>query len=66
VTARARRLAVGFVALSVLYAPSALAAQSTRPLKQPPGFTVDQWTTVNGLPQNSVNAIAQTPMATSG
>ena len=36
-------------------------AQSTRQLKQPPGFTVDQWTTVNGLPQNSVNAIAQTP-----
>jgi ligand-binding sensor domain-containing protein len=27
----------------------------------PPGFTVDQWTTVNGLPQNAVNAIAQTP-----
>src|SRR5262245_46358968 len=32
-----------------------------RPLNAPPRYRVDQWTTVNGLPQNSVNAIAQTP-----
>jgi hypothetical protein len=52
------------LALWVFYAPSGLAAQSSRQLKQPPGFTVDEWTTVNGLPQNSVNATAQTPDVT--
>ncbi len=37
------------------------AAQIARRLTRPPEFTVDQWTTADGLPQNSVNAIAQTP-----
>jgi ligand-binding sensor domain-containing protein len=36
-------------------------AQVARRLTQPQEFTVDQWTTVDGLPQNSVNAVAQTP-----
>ena len=36
-------------------------AQVPRPLTQPQEFSVDQWTTVDGLPQNSVNAVAQTP-----
>src|ERR1700722_11410962 len=36
-------------------------AQGTRLLTPPQEFTVDQWTTVDGLPQNSVNAVAQTP-----
>lgn len=38
-----------------------LAAQQTRSFVEPPAFTVDRWTTRNGLPQNSVNAIVQTP-----
>src|ERR1700712_5457557 len=33
----------------------------TRALTHPREFTVDQWTTIDGLPQNSVNAVAQTP-----
>lgn len=37
------------------------AAQQTRPLVQPPEFGIDQWTTEDGLTQNSVNAIAQAP-----
>src|SRR5438309_404291 len=36
-------------------------AQAARLLTHPQEFTVDQWTTVDGLPQNSVNAVAQTP-----
>lgn len=36
-------------------------AQTVRALTHPQEFTVDQWTTVDGLPQNSVNAVAQTP-----
>lgn len=36
-------------------------AQRVRPLTAPPEFSVDQWTTIDGLPQNSVNGIAQTP-----
>src|SRR5258708_15123827 len=57
----ARRVVLAILALSVLGLPRAATAQRTRKLIPPPGFTVDQWTTVNGLPQNSVNAIAQTP-----
>src|SRR5882724_5088130 len=49
------------VALVNLGAPQSGAAQVSRPLTSPPEFTLDQWTTVDGLPQNSVNAIAQTP-----
>lgn len=37
------------------------AAQRTLPLTEPAAFTLDQWTTEHGLPQNSVTAIAQTP-----
>jgi hypothetical protein len=37
------------------------AGQSTGPLTDPPAFRLDQWTTDEGLPQNSVNAIAQAP-----
>ncbi len=57
----ATRLALGLVALPALCIPCTIAGQSVRELIRPAGFTVDQWTTVNGLPQNSVNAIAQTP-----
>src|SRR6266581_5023607 len=49
------------VALVNLGALQSGAAQGSRPLTSPPEFTLDQWTTVNGLPQNSVNAVAQTP-----
>ena len=37
------------------------AAQQARPLVEPPAFQLDQWTTEQGLPQNSVTAIAQAP-----
>ena len=50
-----------FVALVSLGALQSGAAQVSRPLTSPPEFTLDQWTTVDGLPQNSVNAIEQTP-----
>lgn len=38
-----------------------LAGQRARALVQPPEFAMDHWTTRDGLPQNSVNAIVQTP-----
>src|SRR5258708_21077374 len=57
----ARRVVLAILALSVLGLPRAATAQRTRKLIPPPGFTVDQWTTVDGMAQNSVNAIAQTP-----
>lgn len=38
-----------------------LRGQATRALTAPPAHTIDQWTTADGLPQNSVNAIVQTP-----
>ena len=44
-----------------LGAITASGAQTERPLTAPREFAVDQWTTDNGLPQNTVNAIAQTP-----
>jgi len=37
------------------------AAQQRRALVMPPAFVVDRWTTRDGLPQNSVNAIAKAP-----
>src|SRR5437899_10461945 len=52
---------VHLVALVNLGALQSGAAQVSRPLTSPPEFTLDQWTTVDGLPQNSVNAIEQTP-----
>ncbi len=48
-------------AVLVLSATAELGAQQSRPLIPPPEFAVDQWTTEDGLPQNSVNAIVQTP-----
>lgn len=36
-------------------------AQETRALTPPPAHAIDQWTTEDGLPQNSVNAIAEAP-----
>lgn len=47
-------------ALVVLTAAAPLAAQEVHPFTAPPPHTIDQWTTEDGLPQNSVNAIVQT------
>src|SRR5688500_12912567 len=47
------------VALELLV--GAVAPAQTRPLIEPPDFVLSQWTTADGLPQNSVTAIAQTP-----
>lgn len=44
----------------VLTSYALLPAQRPRPLIAPPEFAIDQWTTADGLPQNSVNAILQT------
>ena len=41
--------------------PAALAAQQPQPLRAPPEFAIDQWTTEQGLPQNSVNALVLGP-----
>lgn len=58
-----RLLALGLAVTAWLFlAPTArLAAQQRRTLRRPPAYTIDQWTTRDGLPQNSVNAIAQGP-----
>ncbi|MGH7608297.1 MAG: ligand-binding sensor domain-containing protein, partial [Gemmatimonadales bacterium] len=47
----------------ILLAGSPAAAQQAGEvsLEEPAAFTLDQWTTEDGLPQNSVTAIAQTP-----
>src|SRR5258708_5747607 len=58
---KVRRLLLPLLGLALLNGTRGAAAQSTRRLTSPPRFTVDQWTTVDGLPQNSVNAVAQTP-----
>ncbi len=58
---KVRRVLLPFLGLALLNITRGAAAQSTRRLMSPPRFTVDQWTTVDGLPQNSVNAVAQTP-----
>src|SRR5260370_42467846 len=58
---RVRRVLLPLLGLALLNVTRDAAAQSTRRLMSPPRFTVDQWTTVDGLPQNSVNAITQTP-----
>lgn len=47
--------------LAVALAVAGAAVQDVRPLASPPAFVLDQWTTRDGLPQNSVNAIAQAP-----
>jgi signal transduction histidine kinase/ligand-binding sensor domain-containing protein len=49
------------VLLSALVPARPAAAQQARPLLDPPAFQLDQWTTAEGLPQNSVTAIAQAP-----
>jgi len=46
---------------AALGAAAPAAAQQARPLTFPPPFVIDQWTTRDGLPQNSVNAIALAP-----
>lgn len=47
---------------AVLIALSASAsAQQPQPLLAPAEYAIDQWTTEHGLPQNSVNAIVQSP-----
>lgn len=51
---------VGLIAGGAI-APFPAAAQEARPLLAPPAFQLDQWTTRDGLPQNSVTAIAQAP-----
>ena len=45
----------------LLFFPVALSAQQPQPLRAPPAFAVDQWTTEHGLPQNSVNAMVIGP-----
>jgi signal transduction histidine kinase/ligand-binding sensor domain-containing protein len=47
--------------VAALCLPGLLGAQGARRLLEPQEFVLDQWTTSDGLPQNSVNAIAQTP-----
>jgi ligand-binding sensor domain-containing protein len=47
--------------LAALTAATPLKAQATHPLTTPPRYAIDQWTTENGLPQNSVNAIILDP-----
>lgn len=46
------------VALALTWSTS-LGAQEPRPLLAPAEFAIDQWTTEDGLPQNSVNAMAR-------
>src|SRR5687767_4288012 len=48
------------LALLLLF-PVALSAQQPAPLRTPPEFAIDQWTTEHGLPQNSVNAMVIGP-----
>jgi len=36
-------------------------AQAARPFTHPPEFALDQWTTADGLPQNSVTSIVEAP-----
>lgn len=52
---------VSGVVLGIFSAAQPCVSQGVRSLTRPPEFTLDQWTTLDGLPQNSVNAIAQTP-----
>ncbi|MFW6192518.1 MAG: two-component regulator propeller domain-containing protein, partial [Gemmatimonadota bacterium] len=47
--------------LLTLAAATCLAAQERRPLSPPPAYTLQQWTTQDGLPQNSVNSVVQGP-----
>lgn len=52
-----------FPAVAVLLLSSSVPVlgQDATPLAAPPEYAVQQWTTEDGLPQNSVNAIAQGP-----
>lgn len=49
------------VVLGMTGAAQPCASQGVASLTKPAEFTLDQWTTVDGLPQNSVTSIAQTP-----
>lgn len=51
----------GFLVLLALAPGAAGEAQEARPLSAPPEFAIDQWTTDDGLPQSSVNALARSP-----
>ena len=55
--------ALGYLVLgaAALAAARTAAAQQARPLRAPGEFVIDQWTTRDGLPQNSVNALAAAP-----
>ncbi|HEX6133603.1 MAG TPA: two-component regulator propeller domain-containing protein [Longimicrobiales bacterium] len=53
--------AVVLATIGVLAQSTSLGAQEPRALLTPSEFAIDQWTTEHGLPQNSVNAIAQAP-----
>jgi signal transduction histidine kinase/ligand-binding sensor domain-containing protein len=53
------RLALALGCACALARPGA--AQAPGALLDPPAFRLDQWTTDEGLPQNSVTAIAQAP-----
>jgi hypothetical protein len=50
-----------FITAVVLTSAAQLGAQDSRPLLAPAEFAIDQWTTGQGLLQNSVNAIVQGP-----
>ena len=56
----ARAAVVGAVACAFAAAPAGTQVTSRSPPTPIDRYTVDQWTTDHGLPQNSVNAIAQT------
>ncbi|HEX6307194.1 MAG TPA: two-component regulator propeller domain-containing protein [Longimicrobiales bacterium] len=49
------------LAIAALAQSAPIHAQGARALGAPSDFTIDQWTTEHGLPQNSVNAIVQAP-----
>jgi signal transduction histidine kinase len=46
---------------AILGATRLAAAQAWRSLTLPPAFVIERWTTREGLPQNSVNAMASAP-----
>ncbi|MEJ2185321.1 MAG: two-component regulator propeller domain-containing protein [Gemmatimonadota bacterium] len=48
-------------ALLTLAGTAPLPGQEAHPLTTPPRYAIDQWTTENGLPQNSVNAMVLGP-----
>jgi signal transduction histidine kinase/ligand-binding sensor domain-containing protein len=51
----------GLLVMGGLVGTASAGAQEPRALTLPPAFVIDQWTTREGLPQNSVNALARAP-----